>query len=45
MLIDEVCFEAVAGFERFGTEEAVVSRLIFAEVSMVVGPAGFSGDE
>jgi hypothetical protein len=45
VLIDEVCLEVVAGFERFGAEEAVMSRLVFAEVPMVVGPARFSGDK
>jgi hypothetical protein len=45
VFIDEVCLEAVAGFERFGAEETVVSGLIFAEVPMVVGPARFGGDK
>jgi hypothetical protein len=45
MFIDEVRLEAVAGFERFGAEETVVSGLIFAEVLMVVGPARFGGDK
>ena len=45
MFIDEVCLEAVASFERFGAEEAVVSWLVFAEIPMVVGPAWFSGDK
>jgi hypothetical protein len=45
VLIDEVCLETVPGLERLGTEEAVVSWLIFAGVSMIVGPARFSGDK
>jgi hypothetical protein len=45
MLIDEVRLEAILVFERFGAEETVVSRLVRAEVSVVVGPARFSGNE
>jgi hypothetical protein len=45
VLIDEVRLETVLGFERLGAEEAVVSWLVFAEVSMIMGPAGFSGDK
>jgi hypothetical protein len=45
VFIDKVRLETVPGPERLGTEEAVVSWLVFAEVPMVVGPARFSGDK
>jgi hypothetical protein len=45
VFIDKVGLEMVSGPERLGTEEAVVSWLVYAEVPMVVGPARFSGDE
>jgi hypothetical protein len=45
MLVDEMRLEAIPVLEGFGAEEAVVSRLILAGVSVVVGPTGFGGDE
>ena len=45
MFVNEVCFEAIPVFERFGTKEAVVAGLVLASVLMVMGPTRFGSDE
>jgi hypothetical protein len=45
MFVNEVCLEVVSVFERLGTEETIVTRLVLAGVSVVMGPTRFSGDE
>jgi hypothetical protein len=45
VFVDEVSFEATPVREGSGAEEAVMTWLILAGVSMVMGPAGFGGDK
>jgi hypothetical protein len=45
VFVDEVRFETIPVWERLDAKEAVMSRLVSAGVSVIVGPARFGSDE